>query len=204
MRLRLAVVLGAALLLGGCWWEGPAFYKGDAADAAPIKPGLYKIDVLGDGKSAATVRVAWLPDGSISATPRKPSKDDGPSRLIMVRLAIPGRDLWVVQDMPAQPVDTVSYGLLERRDDTLSAIPFIDCDSTVAIVRAAGGTVTTNPRIEPARAIDDPPSPSNAAPPPTNQICTFRDRESLERALRAYVATDPNFPVRIRLKRIGD
>ena len=41
MRLvvRLAFAMTAALLLSSCWWVGPPFYKGDPADAGPVRPG---------------------------------------------------------------------------------------------------------------------------------------------------------------------
>ena len=70
--LRLAFAMIAATLLSGCWWVGPPFYKGDPADAGPVRPGAYKVDLLGDGKPAHLYRVAWQPDGTILVTPLRP------------------------------------------------------------------------------------------------------------------------------------
>lgn len=195
------------MLLSACGWVGPPFYKGDPADAGPIRPGLYKIDILGDGKPAHTYRIAWLPDGSTSYMPLKHKKAEGPSRQIAVRLAMPGRQLWILQDAPDKDQTEVSYGLAEPHADILWMMPFIDCNSTVEIVRAAGGEVEDT-RTTDAVALNDM-SPAEAQPTPeisekpTGQRCRFNDRASLERALRAYVATNPAW-VRVRFKRIGD
>jgi hypothetical protein len=78
MRLpvRLALAIAAAILLSSCWWVGPPFYKGDPADAGPVRPGVYKVDLLGDGKPAHLNRIAWQPDGTILFTPLRPRKDE--------------------------------------------------------------------------------------------------------------------------------
>jgi hypothetical protein len=57
--------------------------------------------------------------------------------------------------------------------------------------------------VAPEMATTPEPSPPPAGKR-TNQSCEFADRVSLERALRAYVATNPAFSLHIRLKRIGD
>lgn len=208
--LRLAFAMIGATLLSSCWWVGPPFYKGDPADAGPVRPGAYKVDLLGDGKPAHLYRVAWQPDGTILTTPLRPRKDEQPSRVIMARFAAAGRDLWIVQDMPDEGTAEVSYGLAELRGDVLWLSPVIDCDTTADIVRAAGGQVeepaTTNAEEAQATSTTNSVQAEPAAPPkPTGgATCHFKDRASLERALRAYVATNPRFPERIRLKRIGD
>lgn len=212
MRLpvRLALAVAAAVLLPSCWWVGPPFYKGDPADAGPIRPGLYKIDLLGDGKPAHRYRIAWQADGTILRTPLRPRKDEGPSQLVMVRFVVAGRSLWILQDMPSDGESEVTYGLAEVRGDVLWVSPVIDCDSTKDIVRAAGGEVeeqvTTN--VEDAEltpATNSMQAESTVVAEPGNgATCHFKDRASLEHALRAYVATNPQFPERIRFKRIGD
>lgn len=207
MRLRLMVVAAVVLLLSGCWWQGARFYTGDPADAAPIKPGLYRVDVLGDNKPARIIRIAWLPDGSITSTFVKPRKGEQTTRAVMVRFAVPGRDLWIVQDATPEN-EIVAYGLAELRGDTLQVMPMIDCDSTADIVRAAGGTVSGGQTpvdngvdAEPANLSDAIP---DATATPTNQNCTFPDRASLERALKAYIKVKPVLPMLIRFQRIGD
>lgn len=208
--LRLAFAMIAATLLSSCWWVGPPFYKGDPADAGPVRPGAYEVDLLGDGKPAHLYRVAWQPDGTVLVTPLRPRKDERPSRVIMVRFAAAGRDLWIVQDMPDEGTAEVSYGLAELRGDILWLSPVIDCDTTEDIVRAAGGEVeepaTTSAGETDAAAADNSTQAEPAAVPKPSggATCHFKDRASLERALRAYVATNPRFPERIRLKRIGD
>jgi len=208
--LRVAFAMIAATLLSSCWWVGPPFYEGDPADAGPVRPGVYKVDLLGDGKPAHFYRVAWQPDGTVITTPLRPRKDERPSRVIMVRLAAAGRDLRIVQDMPDEGTAEVSYGLAELRGDLLWLSPVIDCDTTEDIVRAAGGEVeepaTTSAEETDAAAADNSTQaePAAGSKPSGGATCHFRDRASLERALRAYVATNPRFPERIRLKRIGD
>ena len=207
--LRVAFAMIAAALLSSCWWVGPPFYKGDPADAGPVRPGAYKVDLLGDGKPAHLYRVAWQPDGTILTTPLRPRKDEQSSRVIMVRFAATGRDLWIVQDMPDEDKAEVSYGLAELRGDVLWLAPVIDCDTTADIVRSAGGEVeepaTTNvDEVTAPAANSTQAEPSAATKPGGGATCHFKDRASLERALRAYVATNPRFPERIRLKRIGD
>lgn len=206
MRLRWIVAALVAVLVSGCWWQGAPFYTGDPADAAPIKPGLYRVDMLGDHKPARTVRVAWLPDGSISWTFVKPRKDEKTTKAVMVRFAVPGRDLWIVQDA-GEGKDLAAYGLAELRGDTLRSLPVIDCDSTTDIVRAAGGTVSGG-QTPVAGADAEPANLSDAIPDavatPTNQNCTFPDRAALDRALHAYLKVKPVLPLLIRIRRIGD
>jgi hypothetical protein len=212
MRLpaRFAFAAVAVLLLSSCWWVGPPFYTGDPADAGPVGPGLYKIDTLGDGKPAHVYRIAWQPDGTIVFTPLGHGKDESAWSSVMTRFAVPGRDLWIVQEVPAADQTEVSYGLVERHDDELWATPAIDCDSTAPIVRAAGGDVD-EPEAASNVADDEPMGTSNemqadpgAPAKGGGATCRFRDRASLERALRAYIAANPRFAERIRFKRIGD
>ena len=200
----------AATLLSSCWWIGPPFYTGNPADAGPVKPGVYKVDLLGDGRPGRTFRIAWQPDGTIRVTPLKPRKDEEPSSTVMVRFAASGRDLWIVQEVAADGQTDVSYGLAELRGDVLWALPIIDCDSTVAIVRAAGGDVED----QAASNVEDSDvaattnsiqgEPTIAAKPVGGATCRFKNRASLERALRAYIASNPRFVARMRFKRIGD
>jgi hypothetical protein len=208
--LRLALAMIAATLLSSCWWVGPPLYTGDPADAGPVKPGVYKVDVLGDGHPGRTYRIAWQPDGTIRVTPLRPKKDEGPSSTVMVRFSASGRDLWIVQEVAEEGQTDVSYGLAELHGDVLWALPIIDCDSTAAIVRAAGGDVDE----EAASNVEDADVAATtnsmqaestvAAKPLGGATCRFKNRASLERALRAYVATNPAFSLHIRLKRIGD
>lgn len=218
---RLVVAAVAAMLLSSCWWVGPPFYKGDPSDAGPLKPGLYATETTSEpdqsGKATTergTARIVWRRDGSVRwGDPRKPGDR---AIFVAVRRTIAGRNLWIVQNDVGErgkgEADLRIYGLMERRGDDLWLLPTIDCDATVDIVRAAGGTVsdgmteTAASNVADAEgagnemASDDPPEDGKR----TMQTCTFGDRASLERALRAYVATDPEFPVHIRFKRIAD
>lgn len=132
---------------------------------------------------------------------------------VAVRFAVPGRDLWIVQNRLGKGKDARLYGLMEMRADGLWVMPAIDCDTTVDIVRAAGGAVSGGWEETASNVADaDEVAPTVTAPEPsasptgkpTNQSCEFADRASLERALRAYVATNPAFSLHILLKRIGD
>lgn len=212
MRLSVRLVFAAAamLFLSSCWWRGPPFYTGDPADAGPVRPGVYKADILGDGKPAHAYRVAWQPDGSVLVTPLRPKKGQEPGSYITVRLAMPGHDLWILQEAPGADQTEVSYGLVERHGDELWATPVIDCDSTAPIVRAAGGDVDEREVVsnvaddEPMETTNEMQADPGAPAKRGGATCRFKDRASLERALRAYVATNPQFPKRIRFKRIGD
>lgn len=212
MRWRLALAAAAAMLLSSCWWVGPQLYTGDPADAGPVRPGVYKVDALGDGKPGRPYRITWESDGSVLSTPLKPKKDEGPVRYVATRFAVPGRDLWIVQTIGGEKEGEVAYGLAELRGDILSASPVIDCESTAQIVRAAGGEYDEG--VEPVGNIEDAePATTNEMQPDDKTMtagriggpsCRFRDRASLERALRAYVATGEPLLLRLRLKRIGD
>jgi hypothetical protein len=208
--LRLAAAVTAAMLLSSCWWVGPPFYSGNPADAGPVKPGVYKVDILGDGHPGHAYRIAWQPDGTIRGTPLKTRKDEEPSSTVMVRFSASGRDLWIVQEVAGEGQSEVSYGLAELHGDVLWALPIIDCDSTAAIVRAAGGEVED----EAASNVEDADvaattnsmqaESTGAAKPVGGATCRFKNRASLERALRAYVGSNPRFVTRMRFKRIGD
>ncbi len=211
MRLPVRLVFAAAamLLLSSCWWVGPPFYKGNPADAGPVRPGLYKIDTLGDGKPAQRYRITWRPDGTIVFTPLKQGKDASVWSSVMTRFAVPGRDLWIVQDAEGDDRTEVSYGLMELHGDVLSAMLAIDCESTAEIVRAAGGEVgeDTATNIEDSDVATTNAMQAELAVPAKSMggpTCRFRDRASLERALRAYIAANPRLPERVRFKRIGD
>ncbi|HEX7849832.1 MAG TPA: hypothetical protein VF485_08905 [Sphingomonas sp.] len=218
--LRLALAMIAATLLSSCWWVGPPLYTGDPADAGPAKPGLYKVETIEapdqpGGQSTTEsfiLRVAWRRDGSVRWTPVGPRAKDG-TNFVAARFAFPGRDLWIVQNRLGKGKDTRLYSLMEMRADGLWVMPAIDCDTTVDIVRAAGGTVSGGSEEVVSNVVDaDEIAPtmtasepwSSPASKPTNQSCEFADRTSLERALRAYVATNPAFSLHILLKRIGD
>jgi hypothetical protein len=115
--------------------------------------------------------------------------------------------VWILQGVTDEGQTQTDYGLAEMHADVLWMIPFIDCNSTVEIVRAAGGEVedTRADNVmelnEMAPAIDQPTPVISERP--TGQRCRFNDRESLERALRAYIATDPLWG-HVRFKRIAD
>lgn len=218
--LRLALAMIAATLLSSCWWVGPQLYTGDPADAGPVKPGLYKAETIDapdqPGRQSTTetfnLRVAWRRDGSVRWAPVGPHAKDR-MNFVAARFTVPGRDLWIVQNRLGKGKDARLYGLMEMRADGLWVMPVIDCDSTADIVRAAGGTVSGGSEEVSNVAEADDVAPEMTAPPPpppphagkrTNQSCEFADRASLERALRAYVATNPAFSLHILLKRIGD
>ena len=211
LPLRFLAAAAAVMLLSGCWWIGPPFYKGGPADAGPVRPGVYRIDEPGDGKPGVRARVTWPPDGTLRFTAFKPGKGDEPASLVMVRLAVPGRDLWIVQQQAEKDQTDVSYGLAELHGDELWISGVIDCQGTMAIVRAAGGEVDEGEvasnieDADPSLAMNEmEPEPGDGEGRMGGPECRFKDRASLERALRAYIATNPPFLQRIRFKRIGD
>lgn len=223
MRLRLMLAAMAAVLLSGCWWVGPPFYTGNPADAAPITPGRYRIDIVNvvDPRvrpDSVKGRFVWRSDGSVQWIPASPRKSKDTPPFVMIRFALPARDLWITQTPAHSDDGRVTYGLIERRGAKFWALPVIDCDTTADIVRAAGGEVSGGtvavsgvdaepadypPRRKP-KAVPPPAAAPDATPQkPTNQWCTFKDRPSFETALRAYLATNPRFPVRLRFTRLG-
>jgi len=177
----LAIML-AALLLSGCFWEGPAFYRPDPSSAGPLQPGLYKLD--SEDKSAPQrLRVVRTGDGALLIATPEDFKGGKPSRVVLMPLAAPGRHLWIVQTQIGEATDPVAYGLLESDGGALILDPALDCQGNEALVRAAGGT-----------AEGEGGSPS----------CLFADRAALERALIAYADAHPDFEKPTRLTRIGD
>ena len=178
---RLAVIL-AALLLSGCYWEGPAFYRPDPAQAGPLPPGLYKLD-RPDKDAPDRLRVVRAGDGALLVASPEDFRDGKPSHVVLVPLVAPGRHLWIVQTQIGEPADPVAYGLLESDGGVLLLDPALDCQGNEALVRAAGGTIT-----------GEGGSPS----------CVFPDRAALERAMIAYVGAHPAFEKSGRLTRIGD
>lgn len=218
MRRRLAILAGAMLFLSGCWWEGPAFYKGDPADAAPVKPGLYDVALLDEtnptaSESVSRGRIEWLPDGSLRWTPTK--SDTKVLNIVAVRFPYAGRDIWLTQVMPEAKSENALYGLLERQGDEFRSQPFIECDDTAEIARAAGakviGGLVPAPDTEVAdvggekrpRPTAEKPDPSATPAKPVGQSCLFRKRKSLEKALRVYISMNPRFPARVRFTRVA-
>ena len=195
--------IALALLLSGCFWQGPAFYHGDPSIAGPVAAGRYKMDILGDHKPASPMIVTRLGDGSFFFDEAKPTTNDHGEHLVFAPLAMAGRNLWIVQitngfasSRPPGSADDVTYGLVEWHGDVLEMNQAIPCEGSEAIVRAAGGIVTE--RSEPD-ADGTPDHPREA-----NTVCRFTDRAALERALVAYAGLHTAFPIRVRLKRIAD
>jgi hypothetical protein len=182
------IALLLAMLLGGCWWQGPVFYQPDPAAAAPITSGLYDL-VGGDGKVERT-RLVRAANGMFV----NPKDGRGSGGLYFVPFPVAGRDLWISEIIPAHPdtAEMAIYGLIERRADGIAASLIIDCAGNEALVRAAGGVVSD--------ASDLHPVPEE----PHNPTCTFNDKASLERAFTAFVAAHPHLETQGQLKRVGD
>lgn len=172
----------ASFLLSGCYWEGPAFYQPDLAQAGPLPPGLYKVDAA-DKEAPHRLRVRRAADGALLVAPPEDFRDGKPSHIILAPLAAPGRQTWIIQTQIGEPADPVAYGLLERDGDTLILDPALDCQGNEALVRAAGGAIE-----------GEGGSPS----------CVFHDRVALERAMIAYIGAHPGFEKPARLTRIGE
>ncbi|MEP7007525.1 MAG: hypothetical protein ABI810_16200 [Sphingomonas bacterium] len=182
MRARGLAIALAALLLSGCFWEGPAFYRPDPAQSGPLSPGLYKLDSA-DKEAPQRLLVRRTDDGALLIAAPEDFQGGKPSRVVLMPLAAPGRHLWIVQTQIGDAVDPVAYGLLESDGAALILDPALDCQGSEALVRKAGGTVE-----------GEGGSPS----------CLFADRAALERALIAYAAIHPDFEKPARLTRIRD
>ena len=170
------------LLLSGCFWEGPAFYRPDPAQVGPWSPGLYKLDAA-NKEAPPRLRVVRADDGALLVAAPEDFRGGKPSRVVLAPLAAPGRHLWIVQTQIGETADPVAYGLLESDGPTLILDPALYCEGNEALVRAAGGTIE-----------GEGGSPS----------CIFADRAALERALLAYAGAHPGFEKPARLTRIGD
>jgi predicted small lipoprotein YifL len=188
MRLPIPIVLLSAILLSGCWWEGPIFYPPDATAAQPISPGLYEARSADRGERPDRVRFTRLANGAWG------DGGDAKSWTFFVRLAGTSRDLWIVETIPTDGPDA-GYGLMERAGDQWALDVLITCRGTQQIVHAAGGVVEN----------DDPPGADGSADRPSgnNPVCRFADRAALERALLAYAAAHPRLGGGT-LTRIGD
>ncbi|MDB5705240.1 MAG: hypothetical protein JWN66_2356 [Sphingomonas bacterium] len=180
---RARVGLLAALLLGGCFWEGPAFYTVDPARPGPLAPGLYQAETPDDGSAPDRLRIGRAADGALLVAPPEDYETGHPTRVVLAPLPVPGRQLWVVQARIGEPDDPVAYGLLDSAGGTLMLDPALHCEGSQALVRAAGGAVE-----------GEGGSPS----------CVFKDRATLERALAAYAGAHPGLDKPTRLTRIGD
>ena len=172
-----------ALLLSGCWWEGPAFYQPDRAQPGPLSPGLYKAETPDDGSAPDRLRVGRADDGALLVAPPEDYRNGKPTHVVLAPLAMPGRHLWVVESRIGEATDDVAYGLLENDGDALTIDPAIPCQGNEPLVRAAGGEIE-----------GEGGSPS----------CVFHNRAALERALVAWVGAHPDFEKPTRLTRVGN
>jgi hypothetical protein len=180
--MRTLLTILAALLLSGCWWEGPVFYPPDPAAVQPLRAGLYEV-TDSDGKVEQS-RMVRNPDGSFG--PGAEEKGDH-SKLFFVPFPMPGRNLWISEMISTNPAKPgAAYGLIEPNGDIIAHSFVIDCESTADMVRAAGGVVTVK-QGEMAQT-----------------SCRFNDAASLERGLKAYATAHPKLDDEIHLKRLGD
>jgi len=171
-----------ALLLSGCFWEGPAFYRPDPGQTGPLSPGLYKLDSA-DKSAPQRLLVRRTDDGALLIAAPEDFQSGKPSRVVLMPLAAPGRHLWIVQTQIGDTADPVAYGLLESDGPALILDPALDCQGSETLVRKAGGTVEGEGG---------------------SSSCLFADRAALERALIAYVGAHPGFEKPARLTRVGD
>jgi hypothetical protein len=177
-RLGLLPLL-AALLLSGCWWEGPILYAPDPAAPQPLMAGLYETTDK-DGKVEQS-RIARNADGTLS-----PGADDGSKggQLFFVPFPVPGRHLWISEMISTDPASPgAAFGLVELHGEKMAYSMVIDCDATADMVRAAGGVVEKTDK---------------------GLTCRFNDKASLERALTAYLALHPKLDDEMGIKRVGD
>jgi len=193
--MRSLLSLLAALLLSGCWWEGPAFYEPDPANAGPFEPSLYKVDTLGDHKPAERIRIARAADGTTIIT--DPTKAAGSTEeIIFTRLPLAGRTIWIAQlRSGGLKEEGRGYGLVEQRGNLVAANVPLVCQGNEALVRSAGGSVTGEDEVD---------ADGNRVGKLAGPTCGFTDKASLERALLAYVTAHPGFHANVRIKRIGD
>jgi hypothetical protein len=180
----------AALLVSGCWWQGPVFYPPDPAAAQPFAPGLYQMtDSDGKVQQARIVRNA---DGSLGPAPDGDHKNVG--KLFFVPLALTGRHVWISELISTDPATPGAiYGLVESRDDGVAHNLLIDCESNADLVRAAGGVVE-----------QQGDGSKGDGPKGEGMSCRFNDAASLEKALSAYAQAHPTLDNDVNLKRIGD
>lgn len=176
MRLPVPMVLLSAMLLSGCWWEGPIFYPPDPAAAQPITAGLYEVRTADPSEKPDRVRFTRFTDGAWG------EEADAKVWTFFARLPGTSRDLWIVETIATDSSDA-GYGLIERAGNRWDMDELIQCRGTEAIVRAAGGTIES----------DGSPGAKGSQPlsSGTNISCRFGDRASLERGLLAYAAAHP-------------
>jgi predicted small lipoprotein YifL len=188
MRLRSAIVLGAAFLLCGCWWSGPVFYPPDAAAVQPISAGSYEMRSPEPGDKPDKGRFVRLANGAWA------DGVDAKGWMFFFRLPGTSRDLWIVETIIADSPDA-GYGLMELAGVGWTINPLIECRGTQQIVRSAGGVVENN----------DPPGTDGSPDRPnsSNLSCRFDDRAALERGLLAYATAHPRLAGGT-LTRIGD
>lgn len=184
MSMRLAGLCLVLLSLCGCSaWMGPAFYSPNEA-VNPFSPGLYRLRSEIADKKEMVVR--WdghhlYEDGQTS---EKMDKDV--RNLMAIPLAVPERDVFIVQARTVERQDVALYAVLERNGHSYRG-DMPDCRTTGDIAEAAGAKVeSAEAAIAQMKGLDQP-GPDGETSQSGHQLCIFPDRGSLEAALRRYI-----------------
>ena len=106
--------------------------------------------------------------------------------LMAIPLAVPGRDLFIVQARTVERQDVALYAVLERNGHSYRG-DMPDCRTTGDIAKAAGAKVeSTETAIAQMKGAEQP-APEGGSSQSGHQLCIFPDRGSLEAALRQYI-----------------
>jgi hypothetical protein len=112
--------------------------------------------------------------------------DSDVRNLAAVPLAVPGRDLFIVQGRTVERQELALYGILERSGRTYRAdLP--DCRTTTDIAKTAGAKIESLDSAIGRMAGREPPPQSEPVAASAPQLCIFADRASLEAAMRSYI-----------------
>jgi len=184
VSVRFAGLCLVLLSLCGCSaWMGAAFYGRNEA-VNPFSPGLYRVRSEIADKKEMVVR--WdghhlYEDGQTS---EKMDKDV--RNLMAIPLAVPGRDLFIVQARTVERQDVALYAVLERNGHSYRG-DMPDCRTTGDIAKTAGAKVeSAEAAIAQMKGVEQP-VPEREGAQSGHQLCIFPDRGSLEAALRRYI-----------------
>ena len=179
MSMRLAVLWLTLLSLCGCSsWMGPAFYSRNEA-VNPFPPGRYRVQSQIADKKEMVVR--WDGQHLFEDGQESQNMDSDLRNLTVIPLAVPTRELFIVQARTVARDDLALYGVMERTGGRYR-VDMPDCKATREIAQAAGATIKSAEAAVGLAEGDDDPGRQSAS-----DLCLFANRASLEGALRRYI-----------------
>jgi hypothetical protein len=173
MGAKLFALVPALLFLVGCWTGAPFYSRAELR--APVRPGLYRTIGTDSPSEQDRYRVLVRRDGYTSF-----ARLDGGDTAVAGFVPLPGSETifvaWFEEGGARGEDESIrAYGLLERRGREF-LVGFTMCSETRAIAEAGGALFVADPKVP---------------------LCRFRDRASLESALRRISVEGPMESLRL-------